>query len=302
MGFLKSVFKTSTSAIGLDKAADFVGDKLLGGDAADAARQASQAQQAAAGNSIAFQRESRDLARSDLAPFVGFGQGNIDPLSQLLTPEGQANYLQANPLFQMFMDKANKASLSSNAAQGLLNSGNTLNELSTNAMMTGMPFLQNQQNQLFNAVNMGQSSAAGQANTALTTGNMISDLMTQQGNAQAAGIVGAQGARQAGINNLLSLGGQAGAAYLGGMGGGGAASGIGGGSGMAGFSDRRLKRQIEKVGQDDIGNLYRFKYIDSEQQYEGRMADELQKVRPDAVFMSDNGFFKVTDEFAPRAV
>ena len=215
MGFLKKVLKTSTSAIGLDKAADFVGDTLLGGDAADAAKAAAQAQQAAAGNSIAFQRESRDLARSDLAPFVEFGQGNIDPLSQLLTPEGQANYLQANPLFQMFMDKANKASLSSNAAQGLLNSGNTLNELNTNAMMTGMPFLQNQQNQLFNAVNMGQSSAAGQANTALTTGGMISDLMTQQGNAQAAGIVGAQGARQAGINNLLSLGGQAGAAYLG---------------------------------------------------------------------------------------
>ena len=114
-----------------------------------------------------------------------------------------------------------------------------------------MPFLQNQQNQLFNAVNMGQSSAAGQANTALTTGNMISDLMTQQGNAQAAGrLLALKAARQAGINNLLSLGGQAGAAYLGGMGGGGAASGMAflQPSGMAGFSDRRLKRQIEKVG------------------------------------------------------
>lgn len=191
------------------------GGDLTGENAADASEAASRAQQAAAGNSIAFQRESRDLARNDLAPFVGFGQGNIDSLSQLLTPQGQADYLQSNPLFDMFLDKANKASLSSNAAQGLLNSGNTLNDLNTNAMMTGMPFLQNQQNQLFNAVNMGQSSAAGQANTALTTGGMISDLMTQQGNAQAAGIVGSQGARQNAFNNLLQLGGQAGAAYLG---------------------------------------------------------------------------------------
>ena len=215
MGFLKKIAGSSMSALGLDKAADFVGDKLLGGDAADAAMQAALLQGKSADKAIALQRESRDLARNDLAPFVGFGQGNIDSLSQLLTPQGQADYLQANPLFDMFLDKANKASLSSNAAQGLLNSGNTLDELNINTMMTGMPFLQNQQNQLFNAVNMGQSSAAGQANTALTTGGMISDLMTQQGNARAAGIVGAQGAEQAGINNLLRLGGQAGAAYLG---------------------------------------------------------------------------------------
>lgn len=191
------------------------GGDLTGENAGKAASQAAATQAAAANKSIAFQRESRDLARDDLAPFVNFGQGNIDALSQLLTPQGQADYLQSNPLFDLALDRTNKASLSANAAQGLLNSGNTLNELQSNAMLTGMPLLQNQQSQLFNAVNMGQSSAAGQANTALTTGGAISDLMTQKGNAQAAGIVGQQGAGQAAFNNLLQLGGQAGAAYLG---------------------------------------------------------------------------------------
>lgn len=215
MGFFSSVAKSVTGGLGLDTAFDFIGGTVLGGDAADAATQAAQLQGKSADKAIALQRESRDLARADLAPFVKFGQGNMDALSLLLTGQGQADYLQSNPLFDLALDRTNKASLSSNAAQGLLNSGNTLNELNNNALLTAMPLLQNQQNQLFNAVNMGQSSAAGQANTALATGNSLADLTTQRGNIQASGIVGAQGAQQAAFNNLLNLGGQAGAAYLG---------------------------------------------------------------------------------------
>ena len=215
MGFFSSVAKSVTGGLGLDSALDFVGGTILGGDAADAASQAAQLQGASADKAIALQRESRDLARADLAPFVEFGQGNMDALSLLLTGQGQADYLQSNPLFDLALDRTNKASLSSNAAQGLLNSGNTLNELNNNALLTAMPLLQNQQNQLFNAVNMGQSSAAGQANTALATGNSLADLTAQKGNIQASGIVGSQGAQQAAFNNLLNLGGQAGAAYLG---------------------------------------------------------------------------------------
>lgn len=215
MGFFSSVAKGIGGGFGLDSALDFVDGTILGGDAADAASQAAQLQGASADKAIALQRESRDLARADLAPFVEFGQGNMDALSLLLTGQGQADYLQSNPLFDLALDRTNKASLSSNAAQGLLNSGNTLNELNNNALLTAMPLLQNQQNQLFNAVNMGQSSAAGQANTALATGNSLADLTTQKGNIQASGIVGSQGAQQAAFNNLLNLGGQAGAAYLG---------------------------------------------------------------------------------------
>lgn len=215
MGFFSSVAKSVTGGLGLDTAFDFIGGTVLGGDAADAATQAAQLQGKSADKAIALQRESRDLARADLAPFVEFGQGNMDALSLLLTGQGQADYLQSNPLFDLALDRTNKASLSSNAAQGLLNSGNTLNELNNNALLTAMPLLQNQQNQLFNAVNMGQSSAAGQANTALATGNSLSDLTAQKGNIQASGIVGSQGAQQAAFNNLLNLGGQAGAAYLG---------------------------------------------------------------------------------------
>jgi len=216
MGFFSSVTKGITGGLGLDKAFEFVDGTILGGDAKDAANKAAAQQAASTDKSIALQRESRDLARADLAPFVEFGQGYIDPLQQLLTPEGQMDYLNSNPLFDLALDKTNKASLASNAARGLLNSGSTLAELNDNALLTAFPMLQNQTNNLFNALNIGQSSAAGQANTALTTGNAIADLTVQKGNALASGTVGAANARQQGFNNLLNLGGQLGAAYLGG--------------------------------------------------------------------------------------
>lgn len=51
------------------------------------------------------------------------------------------------------------------------------------------------------------------------------------------------------------------------------------------YSDRRLKRDIERTGEMHAGvPLYRFRYLDHDQQYIGVMADELEKVRPDAVF------------------
>lgn len=218
MGFFSKVASSTMGALGLDKAADFVGDKLLGGDAADAAKDAARTQAQATEKAIELQRESRDLAREDLSPFKTFGSDQINALTAILNPQGQLDYLQNNPLLQLGMDNLNTATMQSQAARGKLGSGSTLSALQNNAFLAGMPLLQNQQNQLFNAVNLGQASAAGQANTALQTGNALSALTQDRGNALASGIVGAQGAEQAGINNLLSLGGKLGAAYLGGMG------------------------------------------------------------------------------------
>ena len=212
MGFFSDVV---SGMPGLGEAVDFIDGTILGGDAADAAKDASRTQAQATEKAIELQRETRDLAREDLAPFRTFGADQINSLTSILSPEGQMSYLQSNPLFQLGLDNLNQTTMQSQAARGKLGSGGTLTALQDNAYLAGAPLLQNQQNQLFNAVNLGQSSAAGQANTALTTGNNLSNLTMQQGNNLAAGIVGAQGARQAGINNLLNLGGQIGGAYAG---------------------------------------------------------------------------------------
>lgn len=77
-----------------------------------------------------------------------------------------------------------------------------------------------------------------------------------------------------GINNLFSLGGSLGSAAL--------------------LSDRRLKRDIKRVGQTSSGiPTYTFRYNnDDEQTYFGVMADEVAHI-PGARVLMDNGFYGV---------
>jgi hypothetical protein len=72
--------------------------------------------------------------------------------------------------------------------------------------------------------------------------------------------------------------------------------------GMAGqlakTSDKRLKENIEKVGIDESTglNLYSFNYIGLPEKYEGVIAQEVIKTRPEAVIVDDTGFYKVNYE------
>ena len=178
------------------------GGDITGENQASAARQASQAE-------INYSRESRDIARGDLQPFRNFGAQGIPALNTLLTPEGQYEYVADHPLFQASVDHTSDQLKNIAAASGNLNSGGTVDQLFKNYLATSQQFIQPQINNLFNRVNMGQSAAAGQANTALSTGaNMASSA--------GAGIVGAANARTNAFNQLLNLGGQAGSAFIGG--------------------------------------------------------------------------------------
>ena len=60
------------------------------------------------------------------------------------------------------------------------------------------------------------------------------------------------------------------------------------------FSDRRLKRDIKKVGRLDNGlPVYAFRYLNDEVTRLGVMADEVERVRPEAVHQA--GAFKAVD-------
>lgn len=233
---------------------------FVGNTAADASKQAAQVQAQSGADAIAFQRESRDLARSDLSPFVKFGTSNLQGLTDILTPQGQANYLQQNPLFNIAMNNLNRQSNNTFLGRGKV--GDATGQLVNNAYLAGAPLLQQQTSNLFNAANIGQASAAGQANTAMGAGNSISDILTGIGNANAAGLTGAANAQNQGANNVAGLASLA-ALY---------------------FSDRRLKRHITRIGTHASGfPLYRFKYLWSETWSEGVMAQDVEKTRPDAV-------------------
>jgi hypothetical protein len=195
-------------------------------------------------------------------------------------------------------------------------------------------------NQIFNTSTMGQNAAAQTGTATLNTMANIGDIQgvpgmvearvkAQQGQ-QLLGLLGSQGGNMMG--GLGSLFGSPGAVGAGTAAGGSAGMGIGGmmgsGAGMmlpgmgasagmtAGMmggiqgamaplmalSDRRMKRDIVKIGEDEHGNIYRFRYLTDDAIYEGRMADELAKIRPDAVKVGEDGYMRVIPEFYPVEV
>src|SRR3546814_14039401 len=64
---------------------------------------------------------------------------------------------------------------------------------------------------------------------------------------------------------------------------------LGSAAGAIAASDRRLKINIHKEGEQKGLNLYQFVYLDGSGPYVGYMADEVEKVYPDAVITADNG-------------
>ena len=65
----------------------------------------------------------------------------------------------------------------------------------------------------------------------------------------------------------------------------------GAGGGPLLLSDRKLKENIKKIGESISGlGIYKFNYIGQTQKWIGTMADEVKKIKPEAVFRMKNGF------------
>ncbi|MDP2620811.1 MAG: tail fiber domain-containing protein [Hyphomicrobiales bacterium] len=66
------------------------------------------------------------------------------------------------------------------------------------------------------------------------------------------------------------------------------------GSGAAPASDIRLKRDIHPIGRTQFGlTLYRFRYLWSDMEMVGVMAQEVLEVAPEAVITGADGYFRV---------
>jgi hypothetical protein len=78
------------------------------------------------------------------------------------------------------------------------------------------------------------------------------------------------------------------------MGGGGGGMGGGGMGGVGAPSDIRVKHDVVLLGHLDNGlGFYRFSYNGSDKAYVGVMAQEVQKIRPDAVVTGSDGYLRV---------
>lgn len=166
-----------------------------GNKSAQAARDAANIQAQSGQAAIEEARAAREQSRADLQPFAQFGQQQLTPLAQMISPQGQVDYLQNSPIFQASLRNMNEQVLNNAAVRGRLNAGDTRQRFADNFQAAALPLLSYQTNNLFNAAQLGQASAAGQANSALTTGANIGGTLTDIGNARAAGLVGERNAK-----------------------------------------------------------------------------------------------------------
>lgn len=186
--------------------------------------------------------------------------------------------------------------------QGITQGSEAYNNAEGNYGRQKQAAYQSAQNAAVGAGNQEQSTLYGQALTnynqplntynALATGAQVQNpsfsstpganvATTDVGgitNSAYANQLAAYNAQNSGLNNLLSLGGNLGAAAI--------------------ISDRRLKREIRRAGTLSNGiPTYFFKYIDtiddSERIFHGVMADEVLPIIPDAVVIDDDGYMAV---------
>lgn len=295
-------------------------DSITGNGGRDASRDAANAQTQAIDRAIAFERESRDLARSDLQPFRQAGQDRLGPLNNILNENPYAGYNQlrgqtdsgyanstaglmriANTPYQDlpgFQDASTAMSrnvMANNAARGKLNSGNTLMDLFRENAALGETFRNNAFNNALSTANFNENAFGSQFDRRFNTetfgenarNNNFNRNFNVVGMGQNAAAGQGTAALNTGISGLLTdQGSVRGAGIMG------ASNATNSGTsnllnlaGMAyGMSDRRLKTGIQQIGTNQGLPVYRFRYTFApDVEHIGYMADEVEKLYPHAV-------------------
>jgi hypothetical protein len=251
---------------------------LTGSTAAKAANQAASTQAASADKAIDFQKEALDKVLANLKPFKDAGQSALPGLTSLVTdPNAQKDYVLNNPLFNAMADKSKNDLFANQAAKGKVGSGGTAAALQDRLLQIGTDLVNNGINNRQNLVSMGENAAAGSGSAIQSTGNNVSNLLTQQGNAQAAGLVGAANAKTAATQNLVN-------------------------TGMLAYAlcDITLKENIKRVGYLKNGlPVYEFNYKGSKKREVNVIAQDVEKVMPEAV-MNIHGIKLVNMEMVCR--
>lgn len=122
-------------------------------------------------------------------------------------PTGGTEYrgFQATPGFQFALDQGNNSVNALAGARGGLNSGRTLQDLSTFNMGMANQEYGNYLNRLTGMSGQGFSAAGATANAATNAAAGTSNALAGIGNAQAAGAIGAGNAWTGALNNLTAL-------------------------------------------------------------------------------------------------
>lgn len=182
-------------------------------------------------------------ANALLDPYAEFGAAALPAYASLMTPQGQYDYLESNPLFQAAVDRSGAQLSGSAAAAGKYNSGGLRNALFENYLATGEDYIQRASDRAMGAIGVGGTAAAGQAgnimnataggtnamlNAAAMAGDTMGamrDIYGTQGNVSSGGVMARYNANQTAleggmqtIQNIFSGNGIRGGGSIPGMG------------------------------------------------------------------------------------
>lgn len=235
-----------------------------------------------------FQSKYDTAASTGAEGYTGVNTGD-GAFGSLAKPFGMSDFTE-DPGYQFRLSEGQKALDRSAAAKGGLLSGAAVKA----AANYGQNVASDEFNQAYNRYNTNQTNlfnrlsglsggAQTSANTLATTGvntaNQIANNTTSAGAAQAAGTVGAANGWLTGLNNLTSSFGSSGSSSANPI------SSFDPGAYASGlpWSDIRLKENIIPKGYLNGWPVYEFNYWNSAKRYLGVMAQEIQKMLPQAV-------------------
>ncbi len=161
---------------------------------------------------VAEQRRQFDIIQQNQAPWQQTGVSALNQLASMFglnTGEGggagdpdMSGFFES-PDYRYAMDQSQRAIERSAAQRGGLNSGGTLAALQRNASGLASQNYSGYVNRLASLAGVGQSANSTLANAGLQTGNNISNLFAQSGQARAGGILGSQAAQNQSRGNTM---------------------------------------------------------------------------------------------------
>jgi len=197
---------------------------------------------------------------------------SADGFGSLMQTFGMDQF-EADPGYQFRLDEGQKALERAAAARGQYYDPSTVKALSEyNANMADQTYMDsynrynNDQTNMFNR--LASMAGIGQTATGQLTGvgnnysNAASQTLGSVGSAVQSA-ANANASQPSMFDTLLSTGAQLGTAYF--------------------MSDIRMKENIEYIGKENGFNTYKFNYKGGDKQYIGVMAQEVEKVKPEAV-------------------
>ena len=189
-----------------------IGDLTGANQAAAGAERAAQTQGAAAEKSIEEQRRQFDALVELMTPYVTAGEGAISQQQALIGlqgPEAQQEAIagfEQSPLFQSLVKQGEEAILQQGAATGGLRGGNIQAALSQFRPQVLNSLIEQQYNRLGGLTSIGQSSAAGQGTSGISSASNISNLLANQGQAIAGGQIARGNVGRQTFQDVLSIG------------------------------------------------------------------------------------------------